>query len=114
MDAAKLLLIICLVILVLILYVRFVTKAKKKEEDEEIQEMLDKDPPLKPLLFTSGSEKKPTQGSVVKKEEVTKMVAQKSLDRIYAEDHQKWVCNYCETINENGAHRCAACGKNTN
>ena len=37
-----------------------------------------------------------------------------TLDEIYAESHNLWVCNYCETLNKNGSCRCIACGHEKN
>ena len=37
-----------------------------------------------------------------------------TLDEIYAESHNLWVCNYCETMNKNGSCRCIACGHEKN
>ena len=36
---------------------------------------------------------------------------QKTLDSIYAQSNNLWICNYCETINSNEAKKCVACGR---
>lgn len=33
-----------------------------------------------------------------------------SLDELYAKSHGKWCCRHCETINDEYAQSCAACG----
>ena len=35
---------------------------------------------------------------------------QESLDSLYASSHGMWVCKCCETLNDEGALRCSACG----
>lgn len=35
----------------------------------------------------------------------------KSLDAVYAEKNNFWVCCFCETLNPRGSLSCAACGK---
>lgn len=62
----------------------------------------EKEVPTQPLKYTTnvvpGSEKK--------------RPPLKSLDAVYAEKNGLWVCNYCETLNQNGSLQCAACGEN--
>ena len=41
-------------------------------------------------------------------------VYDRTLDEIYADSHDLWVCNYCETMNPNRSCRCAACGHEKN
>ena len=33
-----------------------------------------------------------------------------SLIRMYAKEHDLWICPYCETLNEHERHDCIACG----
>ena len=35
---------------------------------------------------------------------------QESLESVYARVNSKWVCMYCETINDNSSNTCRACG----
>lgn len=36
--------------------------------------------------------------------------SKESLDELYAKSHGKWCCRHCETINDEYAQSCAACG----
>lgn len=36
---------------------------------------------------------------------------QRSLDEVYAESTNSWVCSHCETINPHSRSTCAACGR---
>lgn len=36
--------------------------------------------------------------------------SKQSLDALYAEAHGLWVCRHCETMNDNYAPNCVACG----
>ena len=38
-------------------------------------------------------------------------VKKESLDEIYAKEHGMRICPFCESMNKNSEHFCAACGK---
>ena len=39
-------------------------------------------------------------------------IEQVPLDVLYANSHGMWVCACCETLNDDGAIKCSACGAN--
>lgn len=94
-------------IIALIFY--FSNKAKKKDPppapetvNPVITDSLDK-----PTASTfSGRLKKFKSSSMYS----VKLPTQESLDALYAKGHNMWVCPYCETLNDDGAKQCTACG----
>lgn len=52
----------------------------------------------------------PTYPQFKNNEEMEEQGRKKSLDRIFAENNNMWVCRRCETLNRNGSISCGACG----
>lgn len=56
-------------------------------------------------------EKSETKPSPTPSTTSVKKAEQQSLDAKYAESHGMRACKYCQTLNDSGSPKCAACGK---
>lgn len=98
MDSGILLLILFISLGIAVLSSHTSRKEKPKEKGSP-----------EPKIRRTGDEPK-THEEAAKKTKVVRKKLQQSLDEIYAEENQLWICCRCETLNEDSNDCCAACG----
>lgn len=98
MEIIYLLGIIAVVVAITLMYIRKINKEKPVYPDTKPA----KEQPM-PIIKVGGTLKTDVNAENVESK------TQKSLDRLYAETHDMWVCPFCETLNKNDKNRCVGC-----